>query len=336
MIKYLGSKRRLIDNIVDEVNAHHRGGVVVDLFSGTSRVGYALKASGKFVIANDHNDYAHTIATCYVQASRGFQRVAENLISELNGVKGKPGFITYNYCEEARFFQPFNGEKIDAIRSEIDRLDLDPTLRAIALTSLVEAADRVDSTVGLQMAYLKQWSKRSYNELQLRVPELLDGHGLATKFEADELVGSFGDIDVLYMDPPYNQHSYLSNYHIWETIIRGDEPEVYGVARKRIDCRERKSGFNSKRKCLDSLRKVVENNTWRTCILSYSNEGHLTFEDLIGVLGPLGEVSVKEIDLKRHICSKIGVYSPEGILVGERGKTTNTEYLITCKSNVSE
>ena len=123
------------------------------------------------------------------------------------------------------------------------RLALEPELEAIALTSLVEAADRVDSTVGVQMAYLKQWATRANNPLRLRLPELLDGEGSASCLDAAEAAGKY-EADVAYLDPPYNQHSYLGNYHVWETLVRWDAPEVYGIACKRIDVRERPSAFN--------------------------------------------------------------------------------------------
>ncbi len=52
----------------------------------------------------------------------------------------------------------------------------------------------------------------------------------------------------MYLDPPYNQHRYFTNYHVWETLVRGDEPEHYGIACKRLDAREdsTRSVFNSK------------------------------------------------------------------------------------------
>ena len=52
--------------------------------------------------------------------------------------------------------------------------------------------------------------------------------------------------DLVYLDPPYNQHKYVGNYHIWESLVRWDQPEVYGKARKRIDCKQRRSAFNSR------------------------------------------------------------------------------------------
>src|SRR5439155_2920898 len=179
------------------------------LFSGTSRVAHALKARGYRVHANDHNAFAATLATTYVQADRRrWLAPAERLVAELNAVPGEPGWFTETFCVRSRYLQPMNGARVDAIRERIARLSLEPELEAIALVSLMEAADRVDSTTGVQMAYLKQWSARSHQPLRLRVPELLDGTGCASCFDAARAAREV-EADLAYLDPPYNQHSYL-------------------------------------------------------------------------------------------------------------------------------
>ena len=247
MIKYLGSKRLLIPHILRVVQRLPQGSTVVDLFSGTCRVGAALKRSGYAVQVNDHNAYAFALGRCYVQADR--QRwlpEAERLIAMLQRLPPQHGYFTETFCERSRFFQPHNGARVDAMREQIARWALEPELEAILLTSLMEAADRVDSTTGLQMAYLKEWAPRSYNDLELRVPDLIAGSGRASCADAERLAADIS-ADLVYLDPPYNQHSYLGNYHIWETLVRWDKPAVYGVACKRVDCRERKSVFNSRR-----------------------------------------------------------------------------------------
>ena len=98
----------------------------------------------------------------------------------------------------------------------------------------------MDSTTGVQMAYVKQWAPRSFNPLELRVPELLAGGGRAIRGDAVELVRgrALGHFDLAYLDPPYNQHRYFTNYHVWETLVAWDAPEAYGVARKRVDARD--------------------------------------------------------------------------------------------------
>ena len=98
----------------------------------------------------------------------------------------------------------------------------------MALVSLMVGADRVDSTTGVQTAYLKEWAPRALKDLELRMPRILPGAGEAHRLEASEAAAKLA-ADVAYIDPPYNQHSYLGNYHIWETLVRWDKPETYGV-----------------------------------------------------------------------------------------------------------
>lgn len=65
MIKYIGSKRTLVPLIARVVRTLAPPTSVLDLFSGTSRVGHALKREGYRVLANDHNSYAAALARCY-------------------------------------------------------------------------------------------------------------------------------------------------------------------------------------------------------------------------------------------------------------------------------
>lgn len=328
MIKYLGSKRLLVPAIVDVVR-ELPGTSVLDLFSGTSRVGHALKGAGYRVIANDHNAYAATLARCYVQADDDLAPTAGTILDELNRLPGRAGWITHNYCVEARYFQPKNGERIDAIRQRIAELALPPELEAVVLVSLLEAADRVDSTTGVQMAYLKGWAPRSARDLELRVPALLPraaaGAGRATELEAEEAAAI--EVDIAYLDPPYNQHKYLGNYHIWESLVRWDRPEVYGVARKRIDCRDRDSAFNSKRRILDALRRTVQNLRARSLVVSFNNEGYIDRQEMVALLSERGEVDVREHDFRRYVGARIGIYNPSGEKVGRISHTENKELL---------
>lgn len=331
MIKYIGSKRTLVPAIVRVVQALSATGPVVDLFSGTSRVGHGLKRAGYAVYANDHNAYAETLAICYVVADREeVGAAAEALIAELNRLPGAPGYFTQTFCEESRYFQPKNGARIDAIREEIARKDLEQPLRAVLLTALMEAADRVDSTTGVQMAYLKDWAPRASNDLELRLPELLPraagGRGRATGLDALDALGQLSG-EVFYIDPPYNQHKYLGNYHIWESLVRWDKPPVYGKARKRVDCQERSSVFNSRRFAAASLERVLREADAPHLVVSFNNEGFFSREQIQAMLAPRGEVLVVEHDFQRYVGAKIGIYSPAGAKVGAISHVRNKEYL---------
>ena len=327
MIKYIGSKRLLVPRIVAAVEACAGARTVIDLFSGTSRVGHALKARAFRVHANDHNAFAHVLGTCYVAADgRAWRARAAKLVAELNAVPARAGWFTETYSIASRYLQPANGARVDAIRDRIAALSLEPELEAIALASLLEAADRVDSTVGLQMAYLKQWSPRSHRPLLLRVPELLDGAGSASCLDAAEAASRF-EADVAYLDPPYNQHSYLGNYHVWESLVRWDRPAVYGIARKREDVRQRGSAFNRRSTMPEALRAVVEGVRARWLVLSFSDEGFLAPGDLRELLSSRGEVREESVGHPRYIGHKIGIHDLAGRRVGTPGHARNREHL---------
>ena len=327
MIKYLGSKRLLLPHILDSIGALPDVRRVLDLFSGTARVGHALKQRGYVVHSNDHNAYAATLAACYVAAdARRWRGRAERVLAELDRLPGEPGWFTATYCERSRFLQPMNGARVDAIRERIATLGLEPPLEAIALTSLVEAADRVDSTTGLQMAYLKQWAPRSHQPLTLRCPEIVPGAGSASCLDAIEAAGRV-EADVAYLDPPYNQHSYLGNYHIWESLVRWDKPEVYGVAMKRIDVRERPSAFNRRGGIEAAFRAVLATVRARWLLVSFNDEGHMGLDLVRGILGAEGELTELAIEHPRYIGHRIGIYNPKGERVGEPGKARNREHL---------
>lgn len=340
MIKYLGSKRKLVNQITETIKELDGVSTVLDLFSGTSRVGYDLKKNGYNVFANDMGYYAKTIADCYIVAnSEKYQVDLDLLVDEANKVanasaNNKPSWWTDNYSIKSRYFHPDNGVKIEAVREWIEALSLDHILRSCILVSLMEAADRVDSTVGIQMAYLKQWSKRSQMPLELRAPQLLPGSGGsygASRIDALTLLHSDyvndNEIDLIYMDPPYNQHSYSGNYHLWNTLVLWDNPQVYGVARKRVDVKSTKSNWNSKVKIIEEFSNSIEFADSKYIIVSYSNEGYMSPMDIATTLSKHGKITIKQYQHNRYIGSQIGIYNDAGVAVGEKGNKFNIEYL---------
>jgi adenine-specific DNA-methyltransferase len=318
------------------------GATVLDLFSGTSRVGHALKAAGYRVLANDHTAFAHTLAMCYVQADADLLPEATRLVEHLNRIARSAAtpprtaavsdYFTRTFCEESRYFHPRNGPRIAAVRDEIVRLapSLSDELHAVLLVSLLEAADRVDSTTGVQMAYLKTYAARAHRDLELRVPRLLPrpeaGASLAYCMDALEAAATL-EADIAYIDPPYNQHSYLRNYHVWETLVRWDAPEHYGVARKRVDCRTRVSPFNSRVQIHRAMAELIATVRARILIVSFNNEGYIARDEMEQLLSTRGQVQIIEHDYKRYVGAQIGIYNPSGEKVGRISHLRNKEYL---------
>jgi len=344
VIKYIGSKRVLVPRIAAVAGILRdrllsgEAPTALDPFCGTTRVAQALKREGFTVTASDMASYAEVLAATYIatDGSRVRRSELQAKLDHLNALDGVPGYFTQVFCEEARYFQPFNGARIDAMRTEIERIAVSREERAILLTALMEAADRVDSTTGLQMAYLKQWAPRSFNPISLRMPELVDGPGVAHRADANALVPTLEPVDLVYLDPPYNQHSYHSNYHVWETLIRNDAPEAYGVARKRVDCRTVKSAYNSRVAAWRAFESLVRSVKARTAIVSFSDEGFFGRSDIEQLLGDaFGDVVAMPHSHPRYVGAKIGIYNPKGERVGRVSHVRNREYLFAAGEGVS-
>ena len=241
------------------------------------------------------------------------------------------GYVTETFCRRSRFFQPHNGRRIDAIRAAIEREYRGSWLYPVLLTSLLEAADRVDSTTGVQMAYVKQWAPRSNNPLELRVPELVAGGGAAVRADACAVAGALGHFDLAYLDPPYNQHRYFTNYHVWETLVAWDAPDHYGVACKRVDARDpaTKSVFNDRRAMPDALAAVINEVDADLVVVSYNNESWVAIDALEAMCAARGgEVRTLEFDSRRYVGAQIGIHNPDGEKVGRVSHVRNVEYVV--------
>jgi adenine-specific DNA-methyltransferase len=331
VIKYLGSKRTLVPllgDIAERVGAR----TAVDLFTGTTRVAQEFKRRGLEVTATDVATYSQVLSDCYIatDATAVDEEELDHELERLAALPGERGYFTRTFCEESRFFQPKNGARVDAIRDALEA-DRGSPLFPILLSSLMLAADRVDSTTGLQMAYLKQWAPRAHQDLELRRPALLAGRGSTAGGDAMQTVDVLEPVDLMYLDPPYNQHRYFTNYHIWETLVRWDEPDVYGVACKRIDSRDEstKSVFNNKRAMPAALAEVIGRAKAEVVVVSYNDESWVTPEQLDGMLRDAGHEDVRMLafDSKRYVGAQIGIFNPSGEKVGQVSRLRNVEYV---------
>jgi adenine-specific DNA-methyltransferase len=331
VIKYIGSKRRLVP-VLGELLALSGAETALDLFAGTTRVAQEFKKRGVYVTAVDTARYSEIFARCHIEtdSSDVDKDDLREALQYLSSLPGRRGYFTETFCVRSRYFQPFNGERVDAIRDALEAEFRDNSLYPILLASLIYAADRVDSTTGVQMAYVKEWAPRSFNPLELRVPKLYTGAGRAMRADACQAVYVLPKVDLAYLDPPYNQHRYFTNYHIWETLVAWDAPEHYGVACKRIDSRDpsTKSVFNAAREMPKALSRVVSDVQAEVLVLSYNNESWVTLEDLVQMCSVRGHVGVLAFDSKRYVGAQIGIYNPSGEKVGQVSHLRNVEYVL--------
>jgi len=331
-IKYIGSKRLIIPHILDIVRTLDIYSVC-DLFTGTTRVSQALKQCGYMVITNDFTSYSKTFANCYIVNNSKRQKI-QGILDKLNSLEGKDGWFSSKYAGGAQsidvnpimFWQRHNTEKLDAIREKIE--EYGGLTKDILLSSLILAMDKVDNTVGVQQAFLKNsWSKRSYNTMRLEMPKMIIGKkGLAYKQDATKLASKIFP-DLFYLDPPYTTHNYYSYYHIWETIIRNDAPEVYGITNRRKDTRQHKSLFNSIRTAKNEMKMLLEKISSHYILISYNNEGIIPEDVMIAMCQEVGHTMIRRIDYKRNVMCDIGRFGSDGKRRSEKNKIKNMEYL---------
>ena len=328
-IKYAGSKLKLLPHIL-QLAKRTDAKIVLDGFSGTTRVSQAFAKMGYRVLCNDIAPWSEVFGVCYLLNDKKKADYAE-LIERLNTLSPKDGWFTAYYGGNSttaqadglkKPWQIHNTRKLDAIREEIDRLTLTRVERAVALTSLILALDRVDSTLGHFASYLKEWSPRSFNELTLEVPNLFctgEQHEVSSR-DIFELVSDRA-VDLAYYDPPYGSNNekmppsrvrYASYYHLWSTVCLNDKPELFGKALRRKDTSDtlassvfeefRRNSCTGRFIAVEAIERLIRNTRARWIILSYSSEGRATANELNEILQANGSlVEVVEIDYKRNV-----------------------------------
>ncbi|GHV93115.1 restriction endonuclease subunit M [Spirochaetia bacterium] len=333
-IKYTGSKLRLLPHILslskkaETAEGMACGAAVFDGFSGSGRVSQAYAKKEYRVYANDIAIYSKFFNTAYL-LNKKEPRAYRPLIDHLNSLAPLDGWFTEHYGGEensntVKFpWQKKNTRKLDAIREEIDRLNLDEVTKAVAVTSLILALDQVDSTMGHYVSYLNGWSPRSYKELKLSTPKLWVNQQDNVVMNEDifSAVSRLPDgIDIAYLDPPYGSNNekmppsrvrYASYYHIWTTICLNDKPEIFGKARRRADTSDliAASVFEEFRRSpsgrfmvIEAIEKLIREIRAKYIILSYSSGGRATAEDLNEVLNTCGEIiEIEKIDYKKNV-----------------------------------
>lgn len=358
-IKYIGSKLKLIPQVLELVKKVDAK-TILDGFSGTTRVSQALAKLGYTVISNDIAPWSKIFGTCYLLNTKP-RDAYQPLIDHLNAVPSIDGWFTEHYGGHANSgcaiqedglkkpWQFHNTRKLDAIRQEIETLKLDPIEKAVALTSLILALDRVDSTLGHFSAYLREWAPRAYKELVLKVPEIFTSEGDHQVHQADifELVPRVS-VDLAYFDPPYGSNNekmppsrvrYAAYYHLWKSVVLFDKPTLFGKAKRRKDTSDplAASIFEEFRRTDDgqfiavqAIAKLVRETQARWILLSYSSGGRATAQQLNEVMQNSGKLlAVLELDYKKNVMAGMR-WTHEWVDIAE---DPNREFLFLLEKN---
>lgn len=327
-IKYAGSKLKILPYIIEMLSGLEDVKKVLDGFTGTTRVAQALAQLGYDVTASDVSVWSEVFANCYLNSNKS-DKFYQDILDHLNSLAGYDGWYTKYYggklTENKRPFQVKNTRKLDAIRDEIEKLNLEWVDKCVILTSLIYALDSVDSTLGHYVAYLSKWSPRSHNDLFLKLPKRFKSDGKHEVIQGDifETIAN-DEYDLAYFDPPYGSNNekmppsrvrYASYYHIWTTIIKHDKPVVFGKVNRREDSRDMIAGsvFEEFRKnengsfiAMQALRKLVKETKARYILLSYSSGGRATKQELNDIINESGKLlKAVEINYKKNVMANM-------------------------------
>lgn len=300
--RYLGNKYKLLPFIEEIVKTECRGvQTVFDVFAGTGAVASAFL--DRTVIVNDilySNHLAHV--TWFSSEPYDPQKVEElikgyNQLSALN----EDNYMTENFSDT--FFSREVCAKIGHIREDIEqrfsRQELTFRERAILITSLLYAMDKIATTCGHYDAYRK--GAGFNNDFILEMPEIRSGlssGNLCFNTDSNLLAGEI-ECDLAYLDPPYNSRQYCDAYHLLENVAKWEKPAVHGVARK-MDRTHLKSDYCTN-KATAAFEALVEKLKCKYILLSYNNtadtanersNARITDEDILRILSQKGRVTV--------------------------------------------
>jgi len=327
LITYIGNKRALLGYIACEVDKVKRrlGKAklkIADLFSGSGVVSRFFKAHASLVISNDIEDYAAAISRCYLRNKSEIDiKIINNIVEDFNKrVDFEPfvkGFIEEMYSpedeenikiEDRVFYTRSNARRIDNYRRLISGLP--SNLQDLLLGPLLSEASIHANTSGVFKGFYKnrltgigQFGgsgrdalSRILGEITLEVPILsnFECEYLVYQEDANELAKKLKNTDLVYLDPPYNQHPYGSNYFMLNLITTYRQPErVSRVSGIPVDWR--RSGYNVKSKSLALLEDLVYSIDANFVLISFNNEGFISLEKMTNMLSNIGKLDLTEI-----------------------------------------
>ncbi len=346
-MRFIGCKENLLSFIEAFVKEKDlRGNIFCDLFAGTASVTKHFKKLGYKIISSDLLYFSYVLQKVYIEQNQypKFTKLlkhlkidpveetlftsdsqnAKEIIKYLNNLEEIEGFIYKNYSPEGtrgqtyvrKYFTGDNAQKIDAIREKIEewkKLNLiNEHEYYFLLCSLIEAVPFIANISGTYAAFLKEWDKRAFKKLTLEVPEIIKSNETHKVFNLDglEVLDQIKGIDILYLDPPYNERQYAPNYHVLETITKWDKPEIKGVTGMR-SYENQKSEFCNAKTAIRALGEIIQKNNFRHLLLSYNDEGIMPASEILKLFNKAGKTEVVEQKYQRYKSNSNGEQKSE-------------------------
>ena len=311
-----------------------------DVFSGSGVVSRFAKTLNFEVFANDWEYYSYIINSCYLGINKSdidnIFGSYDNYINELNKINNLPepkNNETYiakyyapkefdinkvNYKKERLFYTRENALNIDKIRNYIEKeyplekkTELNLKKRNLLLSELIYEAATHNNTSGVFKACHKEFGghgkdalKRILGEIKLKPAILFDSDYPIHIFQEDanELVKKMQKVDIAYLDPPYNQHQYGSNYHMLNTIAKWDHIPAELILNEKGELKEKaairhdwintKSKYCYKDEATQAFEKLIKNLKAKYILISYSTDGIIPFVEMQRICMNKGIVSI--------------------------------------------
>ncbi|MGV9712597.1 DNA adenine methylase [Gordonia sp. NPDC003424] len=322
LLTYLGNKRslrRLIDRAAAQVaDRLGRKMTVLDAFSGSGAVSRLLKARSSTVIANDLESYARVMSQCHLANRRDvdlgeISRLITDFTSMVDTGYHVDGFIEELYAPdddadirpgERVFYTRDNARRLDAFATLIGGLD--DHLKPFLLAPLLSAASVHANTAGVFKGFYKDRATgvgrfggsgedalvRILGAIAPSVPVLSrhDAETVVLQMDANELPDRIGHVDLAYLDPPYNQHPYGSNYFMLNLIADYRRPaQTSAVSGIPVDWN--RSGYNVRRESPQLMRRLVDDLDASFLLVSFNDEGFISPQEMTEILTAVGTVT---------------------------------------------
>lgn len=314
-MRFIGNKESIVEEIesfIDSKIAPDDRLVLFDAFCGTGSVSDRLKNRFNVVI-NDNLKWAtvYTAGRLYAPVCR-FEGLGFDPFDFLNqSCNETHGFIykTYAPTESDRmYFTPENAARIDYFRNQIEEWYISKLLTEseymFLLACLIESVSKVSNTAGVYGAFLKKWDGRALKPIEFikpsynkRTPE-----DIAIYNDKIENIISGVECDILYLDPPYTQNQYGTQYHLLETLILNDCPSVSKVTGSR-PVMPMRSDWSKEYKVNILFDKIIAKTKARYIVLSYNNDGFMSKEYIEAVMKRYGKPETyccKKISYKKY------------------------------------
>ncbi len=335
--RYIGSKSRMISFIKEVMEKEKiEYSSFLDLFGGTGIVGDSFNDSKTKIYVNDLLKSNYLSYLAWFGNDKINKKKIQKYIDSYNSLSElKDNYFSINFSNT--YFSEENCKKIGFIREDIEEKYINGILnireRAILITSLLYAMDKIANTVGHYDAYRKNGDLD--RQLELCMLELKSNannkNNKIFNEDSNELVRNI-KADVVYIDPPYNSRQYSDAYHLLENVAMWEKNEVFGVAKKM-----ERNGIKSKYCSVSAplaFKDLIENINAKYIIVSYNNMGNkgagrsqakISDEDIITILNKKGKVKKYEIDFAQFNTGKTHIENhKERLFICKVGKVTKT------------